>query len=333
MGNSGDASPVFVVGCPRSGTTLLYHLLVSCGKFANYRAETHFFDLFLPRFGSPRSPRNRRRLADAWLGSPYHLRTGLPMEPIRAQLLRCGRTAGDFLGIIMGSTAQAQGRLRWADSTPAHLHHMREIRETLPGAKFIHMIRDGRDVALSLAPRGWTRSLPWDRGDPLLAAAWAWEWHVRRGRRIGRRLKDAYTEVRFESLVRNPQETLTGLTPFLGIELDTSSLDAGGVGSVSRPNTTFDEPTTGRFDPVGRWCRTMSAETLERIELTIGPTLTALGYEVRHTELPPSNLGLRHRLATLHRGLKQEMKERTALGRLLLDPLAAAPPGDFPDET
>ena len=307
-------------------------MLVSCGAFVNYRAETHFFDLFLPRFGSPRSRHNRRRLAEAWLTSTYHLRTGLAIEPIRSRLLREGVTAGDFLRVIMESMAEAQGRTRWADSTPAHLQYMRQINRTLPGARFIHIIRDGRDVALSLAPRGWTRPLPWDRGYDLLSAAWAWEWQVRRGRKIGTTLKAPYTEVRFESLVRTPDRTLGALASFLDIELDLSAL-GGGLGAISRPNTSFDLPGRGRFDPVGRWRGSISPSTLEEIERTIGPTLTATGYEISHTDSTPLRKGLRHRLAIVHRGLKQTAKERTPLARLLVDPLSAAPPREPPDET
>src|SRR5713226_65909 len=62
-------APVFVLGCPRSGTTVLYHMLLSAGGFAVYRAESNVFNLLVPRFGDLRSEKNRRRLLDYWLRS------------------------------------------------------------------------------------------------------------------------------------------------------------------------------------------------------------------------------------------------------------------------
>src|SRR5581483_10927825 len=59
---SGRKGPVFVLGCPRSGTTVLYHMLLSAGDFAIYRAESNVFSVMVPRFGNLRSERNRRRL-------------------------------------------------------------------------------------------------------------------------------------------------------------------------------------------------------------------------------------------------------------------------------
>src|SRR5579884_3689817 len=80
-------APVFVVGCPRSGTTLLYHMLLSAGDFAIYRTESHVFSMLLPRFGDLRHARNRRRLMDAWLNSYYFRESGLDAAAIRAGVL------------------------------------------------------------------------------------------------------------------------------------------------------------------------------------------------------------------------------------------------------
>jgi hypothetical protein len=62
-----ENAPVFVVGCPRSGTTLLYNMLLSSGGFAVYLAESNVFNLLVPRFGDLSVRANRERLMDAWL--------------------------------------------------------------------------------------------------------------------------------------------------------------------------------------------------------------------------------------------------------------------------
>ncbi len=70
-------SPVFVLGCPRSGTTLLYHMLLSAGNFALYRAESQVFNLLEPRFGDLREEHNKRNLLNAWTRSTLFTKTGL----------------------------------------------------------------------------------------------------------------------------------------------------------------------------------------------------------------------------------------------------------------
>lgn len=62
-------APVFVLGCPRSGTTVLYHMLLSAGGFAVYRTESNVFNLLAPRFGGMHTANDRKRLMNHWLRS------------------------------------------------------------------------------------------------------------------------------------------------------------------------------------------------------------------------------------------------------------------------
>src|SRR6266567_4938041 len=80
-------APVFVLGSPRSGTTLLYDMLLSAGGFAVYLAESNVFNLLAPRFGDLSSPANRERLLDAWLGSKLYRASGLEAERVRQRVL------------------------------------------------------------------------------------------------------------------------------------------------------------------------------------------------------------------------------------------------------
>src|SRR5712692_10824203 len=89
-------APVFVLGCPRSGTTVLYHMLLSAGNFAVYRAEANVFSILQPRFGSLRSKNNLRELLQLWLKSKLFQATGLQAAQIREKLMRDCNCAGDF---------------------------------------------------------------------------------------------------------------------------------------------------------------------------------------------------------------------------------------------
>src|SRR5947199_4315446 len=162
-----NKAPVFVLGCGRSGTTVLYHMLLSAGNFAVYRAESNVFSVLQPRFGDLRLERNRRELLQCWLKSKLFQVSGLDASAISDKILRDCHGAGDFLRIVMEETARVQGVERWADSTPDHLLYIREIKREIPDALFVHIIRDGRDVALSYAKQGWAYPFPWTRNQQL----------------------------------------------------------------------------------------------------------------------------------------------------------------------
>lgn len=316
--------PVFVVGCPRSGTTLLYHMLVSTGAFANYRAETHLYDVLEPAVGPLDRRESRERLATRW---PRHMsfrRFDLEDEDtIRRRIVEECRSGADVLSLLFGEMGERQGRSRWAECTPAHVLYMRRIRAELPEARFLHIIRDGRDVALSLRKVGWVHSPPWPSAPELIVGAWQWEWIVRRGRRIGRTLGDAYGEVRFEDLVRSPEETLDALSPFVEHELDYRRIIENPVGSVDRPNTAFGGGDDGDgFDPVGRWRRQCSDAELDALQATIGRTLDRLGYPRAGAGSPASSspaLTAQKRMYQAYRDLRLDVKRHTALSRWLTD--------------
>jgi hypothetical protein len=307
-------APVFVLGCPRSGTTVLYHMLLSAGNFAVYRAESNVFSVLQPRFGSLRSESNRRELLRYWLNSKLFQVSGIAASTIEQKVLRDCHSAGDFLRMVMEEMARMQGVERWADCTPDHLLYMREIKREIPDALFVHIIRDGRDVALSYAKQGWAYPFPWDRNQEVAVAGLYWEWIVQRGRRFGRSLGRDYCEVHYEDLVEKPGETLTRLADFVGQELDYDHIRQVGIGSVSQPNSSFDGG--GDFRPVGRWAEQMSREELAGFESLIGKSLKELGYSLA-TEPNPGVTEAKFRATYLPWfRLRHWLKSRTPLGRL-----------------
>jgi hypothetical protein len=309
-------APVFVLGCPRSGTTVLYHMLLSAGNFAVYRAESNVFSVLQPRFGNLRRERNRRNLLRYWLKSKLFQVTGLDPEQIQQKIIDNCHGAGDFLRIVMEEMARQQGVERWADCTPDHLLYMREIKRQIPDALIVHIIRDGRDVALSYAKQGWAYPLPWDRSEQLYVAGMFWEWIVGKGREYGRQLGSDYHELHYEDLVENPQKTLLGLGEFVGQPLDYDRIQQVGIGSVSEPNSSFSSDPAGGFHPVRRWAEKMTPEQLADFEALTGKSLEELGYPLvsnrKTAALRAWRLGCSYRswFAARH-----WLKSRTPLGR------------------
>lgn len=277
--NSRNEAPVFVLGSPRSGTTLLYDMLLSAGKFAVYLAESNVFNLLAPRFGDLAVPRNRQNLLTAWLNSKLFRATGLDSKEIEKKVLDSCRNPGDFLRTVMDEVSRSQGMQRWAENTPEGLLHMPAIKLFIPDALFIHSIRDGRDVAMSLSKVRYVRPFPWEKHQSLIGAGLYWEWMVQHCRKYGAAMGNDYMEVHFEDLIEHPQNTLDRIGQFIDQQLDYDVIRQVAYGSVSKPNTSFtaDSARPG-FNPVGRWKKGFSPEQLLRFECMMGPTLKQLGY-------------------------------------------------------
>ena len=194
--------PVFIIGSPRSGTTLLRSVLDAHPHLCCPTWETGLFDR-LSAFVSGDFEKPR--------GSEANF-CSLERSEVIAWLRRC---ADD----LMGQFVTRAGKRRWGEKTPAHVFHMGLIDEVYPGSQFIHIIRDGRDVVRSL------QSVDWSRHD-VRRSVRRWTVSVAAGRDAGRRLgPERYTEVRYEELTAGPRGVVEGLCSFLGEPFAESMLE------------------------------------------------------------------------------------------------------------
>lgn len=326
--------PVFVMGCHRSGTNLLYDTLLSAGGFALYRGYLPIYKILIPHFGHPANPNARKRIVETFLRSKGFARTGLAPYDLASALLEQCYTGGDFLCIIMNQIAVNQGMRRWAVYDPDNVLHMRRIKAEIPDALFVHIIRDGRDVALSLSKMGGFRPFPWNRRSRgLFETALYWQWMVEAGRRYGRKIPSDYIEVRYEDLILQPQFTLAALGNFLGHDLDYDRIQATALGSLRESNSSFlDEARASYEKPVNRWKERLSAAEVAQLEALIGPTLEACGYSLT-TNVEQRHLSVRWKAtaAAYPPFLKSKLwlKLHTPLGRFSnLSALELAEPPD-----
>jgi len=284
-------APVFVLGCNRSGTKFLYYTLLSAGGFAVYHEESAAFTTLGLHFGNLARLRNRRQLLDAYFGSKLFQCTGLDPKDIEERVMEDCRNAGDLLRIVMEAIARKQGVTRWAECTPKHLLYLPLIKQVIPDALVVHIIRDGRDVAASMQRAGRVRPLPWDGRRDFLARAMFWRWLVSRGRQYGRTLGADYMEVHYEDLVRIPRETVALVGKFIEHDLDYDRIQRVALGVVQKANSSFhgdsNETTTNN---IGRWKRMFTPLQVRDMEWTIGKLLAETGYalETPLTELRPS---------------------------------------------
>ncbi|HWW13934.1 MAG TPA: sulfotransferase [Candidatus Dormibacteraeota bacterium] len=271
--------PVFVMGCHRSGTNLLYDTLLSAGGFAVYRGYLPIYEILLPRFGSLENPRNREKLVETWMLSKGFKRAGLDTGPLSSKLLAECRSGGDFIRIIMDEIADSQGVQRWALYDPDSVLNMARIKKDLREPLFVHIIRDGRDVALSLTKMGGFRPFPWSRRRRgLLETALYWDWTVHQGRRYGSQIPADYIEIHYEELVTQPRTVLARLGDFLDHDLDYDRIHATGLGRLRESNSSFRGDEKEARNPVNRWKEKLSHPQAAALEALIGATLQEFSY-------------------------------------------------------
>ena len=271
--------PVFVIGCHRSGTNLLYDTLLSAGGFAIYRGYLPVYKMLVPRFGSLAKRRNRSRMMNAWVRSKSFCRSGLDAGQLTARVRDECRSGGDFIRIVMGEIARSQNVVRWVLYDPDNLLYIPRIRADIPEALFVHIIRDGRDVAMSLSKMGGFKPLPWNRAAGLLPTALYWEWMVRRGRQHGLRISGDYIEVRYEELVSDPRATVRKLGEFLDHDLDYARIQNASLGRLREPNSSFWQENKQR-SPLNRWSAKLSRSEIMSVEAMVGEFLEELGYSL-----------------------------------------------------
>jgi sulfotransferase family protein len=289
------APPLFILGVRRSGTTLLRVMLDRSSQLA-VPDESYFIPQLANRHGG-------RLDLPAFLDDLRRIGTlrdwGVPVEAVRERLAD-GGTLSEGIAAVYETFAEQQGKPRWGDKTPMYMQHLGLLERLFPHALYLHLIRDGRDAAVSflaMPPGIVTETWAHPRGAAGFAAQWRTE--VRAARRLGRRLEaDRYLEVRYEDLVRDPESELRRIGDFAGIPFENAMLEyQGSVDLSAKPHqqSLAKAPTPGLRD----WRTELSREDLAAFEGIAGDLLTELGYEVAtpHGRAAPG-IGARARLAS-----------------------------------
>jgi len=307
------------VGCHRSGTNLIYNNLLSAGGFAVYRGYLPIYKMLIPRFGTAEKAENRRKIMETWLRSKGFRRSDLDPNQLMELAVNTCHTGGDFIRLVMGAIARNQGVDRWAVYDPDNVLYIPKIKADIPEALFIHIIRDGRDIALSLKKMGGFRPLPWDRGSGgLLATALYWEWTVHKGRQYGAQIPGDYIEVHYEELVCSPASTFATLGAFLQHDLDYVRIQSA-VKRLKSNSSFVEEEKQSLANPVQRWKEKLSNRDIAAIEALVGPCLEEFGYPLT-TPQRERKPGLRETwmraVYPFFLDAKLALKIKTPLGRL-----------------
>lgn len=314
--------PIFVIGCPRSGTTLLQLMLHSHQRIA-IPAETRFLlPAYTARrdFGDLTDPGNRRELAEWIVGRKETKFKDLDLDAAAVvdEIVAGPPTLGSALGIVFRAYARRFGKPRWGDKRPSYFKHVDVLRRMWPDAQFVHLIRDGRDCVASL------KEMPWYTLDSYHAIS-AWREAIDHGRRHAERLgPDSYYELQYERLVADPAAELAGLCGFLGEEFDPSMTDPQEIARLTVPpqkkwhSRTQTAVTSGR---VGSWTHRLEPWEISLAEAALGSRLTDYGYELSDAPRPSAaqlakltRVGAHRQLAQHKRGVRDRWVRRNEPG-------------------
>ncbi|MEU7859548.1 sulfotransferase [Nonomuraea sp. NPDC049141] len=273
--------PIFVVGCPRSGTTMLQLMLHSHPRIA-VAPETRFLVPAYHRrrtFGDLRVEERRRALAQ-WISSDRSTKfheLKLAKDDYVRQVVEGPGSLGSVIGTTFRMYADRFDKPRWGDKRPSYVKQVDMLLRLFPDAQFIHLIRDGRDCVSSL------KEMPWYNLDSFHAVS-TWAEAIDAGNKLRRTMpEDSYYELRYEDLTDDPSTEMKKLCHFLDEDFDPMMVSPREAAQVAVPphkvwhRNTHGEVTRSR---VGSWTTRLDGWEIALCEQVLGARLQANGYEL-----------------------------------------------------
>ena len=269
------APPLIILGVGRSGTTLLRVMLDRSSEIA-IPYETFFVPQLAHRHGS-------RPQLDEFVDDLGRLRTlydwGITPEQVRPRLHE-GMTTSEAIGAIFETYAEQQGKPRWGDKTPLYMQQLPLLERLFPDAIWVHLVRDGRDAALSFLelPEGFSGKT-WAQPRSVAQFAARWRSEILAARRLGRRAGNRYLELRYEDLVAEPERELQRICEHGSLPWEPGMLDhtrVSDAANMPEHRNLAQPPTPGLRD----WRSQMSRDDALAFERVAGDVLRSAGYEL-----------------------------------------------------
>jgi len=276
-------TPFFIIGAQRSGSTLLRSILVANQKiaippetfvlykaFRKFRTHQHldWKDLSRLIISEFESHKNFGR----WNTNLF------PCYQAAFQLPKKERSLAKLIEIIYSQYIEDNNPTAemWGDKTPYNTLYINWIYKLYPKAKYVHLLRDGRDAINSLLKLGWYTNIN--------DACWRWETSVRMAQKLKAKLEeDSFLEIKYEHLVREPQKEIKRLCTFLRIQFSPEMLNPQQTAGKIMKNTIATPQHKNILKPInssriGNWEQELDASQKALIHRHIGKTLRRLKY-------------------------------------------------------
>jgi sulfotransferase family protein len=301
---------VFIVGAPRSGTTLLRRLVDAHPDIAITR-ETHWITKLLEGRDavSPDAPVTPQLLSRLGAHPKF---TRMEVDPHELERLVSREEPVSYAELVtrvFDLYGEARGKRLVGDKVPDYVRNLPLLHRLWPTAKFVHLIRDGRDVCSSMLTRERfaRRFATWGE-DPISTAALSWEQLVRLGREAGAELPPGnYHEMRYEALAAEPARECRRLCDFLGVPYDERMLrfhEGRRRDEAGRDAKSSWRPVTAGLRS---WRTEMADCDVQRFEAAAGGLLAELGYP---RAVPDPTSDATRRAAQLRHAFEQYARAR-----------------------
>jgi LPS sulfotransferase NodH len=274
--------PFFIVGNPRSGTTLLRFILSSHSRI--YIPEETGFVPHLAHLA--KRPLNRPQVQELveQIGQMNREWRGIVADyEAFFQSLPSPTTLHDALDALYHVRIAPQGAVRWGDKGPSYVRWIPQLEQIFPESLYIHLVRDGRDCTLSSLKK-WSAD-NWHYDTYYLMRTW--QRNVEAGQQAARQLgPQRFLEVRYEALVGDPAATTRQICDFLGETFEPAMLDHTPLAKqLIAPTGHFEVERPVTQASVENWRKRMSEFDQKLAVRLCGSTLRSLGYAL--PDLPP----------------------------------------------
>lgn len=312
--------PVFIGGCPRSGTTLLGAMLGAHGRILSL-PESPFIGALAAAETLPEGGLRNPAAIHAAIRAEYKFHFW-QLEPAQLEA-SVAAPASSYAALIdayvraYASNETAGAITHWIDHTPENICHARRLADAFSTARFVHLLRDGRAVAASWLPLNWGPNA-------ILPLAGRWTDFVAQGLAAEAALGERIRRVHYEELVTEPEVVLRRLSDWLGVPFEPAMLGGGGFEVPAYSRNQHD--LIGRpADPtrLDRWKRRLRPREVELFEHVTGDLLPNLGYALTtsgQTRAPSKPELLRQEVVEKIRQLKHfvtiPVRRRRFLGQL-----------------
>jgi hypothetical protein len=290
--------PIFIVGAPRSGTTLLRAMLSRHPRIGLCDETYYLFTVYqrCRAFGDLADPANREALIESYLATQRVQQLNIDLPRLKARLMADGTSYPAFFATFLQFYAEAQGKARAGEKTPHHAKYVHTLLEWYPNGRVIHLVRDARDVCASLG------NMPWGRKSASAnAGLWAdLTLAAERGQGNPR-----FSRVRYEDLVANPERTLRDLSDFVGEQYDSAMLGTTPVSTAEKPWFLRSHEALSK-ERMGVWQRQLSRNDVDLIEAVAGSVMVSMGYELRGRPASPA-LRVRGQIHAICENLKEKL--------------------------
>jgi hypothetical protein len=271
--------PIFVVGCPRSGTTMLSLMIHAHPRLAMPPESRFLIKTWRKRaaYGDLSTDQQRLKLAKACVRTGSKVRDmGLDPQETLDKILAGPATIGSAFGIVFREFALRHGKPRWGDKRPAYYQEVDVLLRLFPDAQIVHIVRDGRANVASL------KKMPWWPYDSIGSMA-AWSQAEYCSQRNTRRLPaDTFHVVRYESLVSDPKTVLGELCDFLDEDFHEAMLEPSEVRDVVPEKKVWHAnlKQSVNTDRVESWRKGLEPWELGLMETVLRRKLTRWDYQL-----------------------------------------------------